>query len=105
MSNKLDITGTELNNLITSGVTVVDFWAPWCGPCKVLGPVIEEIAEELQNKVKVVKLNVDNHEATSDQYAVRSIPTIIIFKDGKEVERMVGVSSKQTILAKINNIL
>ena len=72
---------------------LVDFWAPWCGPCQMLGPVIEEIAEEYEGKAKVCKVNVDEEGTLASQNAIVSIPTVIIFKDGKAVERLVGAHS------------
>lgn len=72
----------------------VDFWAPWCGPCKMVGPIIEELAEEYDGKVKIAKLNVDENQKTPAQYGVRSIPTLIMFKDGKSIDQMVGAVSK-----------
>lgn len=71
---------------------LVDFWAPWCGPCKMLGPVIAELAEEYEGKVKVCKVNVDNEGALAAQNAIVSIPTVILFVDGKPVKKMVGAN-------------
>jgi thioredoxin 1 len=73
---------------------LVDFWAPWCGPCQLAGPVIEELAKEYEGQVKVVKINVDENPKTAEKYGVMSIPTVIIFKDGKEVKRQVGFPGK-----------
>ena len=100
----------ELNNdnfdkEISSGVTLVDFWAPWCGPCKLLGPVIDEIGQELEGKVKIAKLNVDNNQEIAIRYRVMSIPTIIIFKDGKPMSQTIGVVSKKAIKDKIEAVM
>ncbi|WP_186431361.1 thioredoxin [Clostridium sp. BSD9I1] len=78
-------------------ITVVDFWAPWCGPCKMLGPVIDEISKELKNKAKFVKINVDENPTVSSQYRIESIPTVLVFKGGKIVENLVGFRPKQAI--------
>ena len=74
---------------------MVDFWAPWCGPCQMAGPVIDELAEEYEGKVKIGKLNVDDNQQVAMKYGVMSIPTVILFKDGKEVGRKIGFAGKQ----------
>ena len=73
---------------------VVDFWAEWCGPCRMIGPSLEDISNEMAGKVKIVKLNVDENPETADKFSIRSIPTLLIFKDGKLADRTVGASSK-----------
>jgi thioredoxin 1 len=78
---------------------LVDFWAEWCGPCRALGPKLEEIAGEMKEKVKIVKLNVDQNPGMPAKYGVRSIPTMILFKDGQEVDQIVGNHSKENIVA------
>ena len=83
----------------------VDFWAGWCMPCKVFAPVIEEIARELDGKVTFGKVNVDDNSALAVRYRVESIPTLMIFKNGTEAERIVGVQSKAAVLAAINKYL
>jgi thioredoxin 2 len=77
---------------------LLDMWAPWCGPCRVVAPVIEELAGELAGRVRVAKMNVDENQATAERFAVRSIPTLLIFKDGREVDRIVGVRPKSEIV-------
>ena len=85
-------------------LVMVDFWATWCGPGRILSPVVDELAEELADTVCVVKCNVDDSEDIALQYGIRSIPTLLFFKDGELVDRSVGVVSKQVILDKINSI-
>ena len=84
---------------------LVDFWAPWCGPCRMVAPVLEELAKEYEGKVKVVKLNIDENQGTATEYGVRSIPTLILFKDGKECEKMIGVQSKDNLKQMIDKVL
>ena len=84
---------------------VVDFWAPWCGPCKMLGPVLEEVEKELGEKVLFVKMNVDDNPVTSQTYKISSIPTVIIFKNGEVANTLVGFRPKQEIVALIQNNL
>ena len=84
---------------------LVDFWAPWCGPCQMMGPIIEELARELEGKAKVAKINVDENQATAEKYNVMSIPTFIIFKDGQIIEQINNVQSKETLAEKLNALL
>lgn len=90
----VEFTDANFKNESGSGLVLVDFWAPWCGPCRMVGPVIEELAGDYAGKVKVGKLNVDDHQQTAISYRVMSIPTVILFKDGEPVETMVGAMPK-----------
>lgn len=83
---------------------VVDFWATWCGPCKMLGPVIEQIAEEYKDKIKVCKVNIDNEQELAMEYQIMSIPTLVFFKDGKIAKTSVGFVSKSQLEEMINNL-
>lgn len=95
----------ELENVVKDGVSLVDFYASWCGPCKMLAPFIEEIAEEYDGKVNVCKVDVDNVEALAYKYNVRSIPTLIYFKDGKVKDIKVGFQDKRTIASNLDKYL
>ena len=91
--------------LATDGVAVVDFWAEWCGPCKMIAPVIEELATEYSGKAVIGKLDVDSNPETSMKYGVRSIPTILFIKGGEVVDKHVGTATKQALSAKIDALL
>ncbi len=91
--------------LAAGNISLVDFWAEWCGPCKMLTPVIEELAKEYEGKVQVGKLNVDNNPQVAASYGVRSIPTILILKDGEIVDKQVGLTSKVKLAEKLEAVL
>lgn len=84
--------------------TLVDFWAPWCGPCQMMGPIMEELATELGDKAKIGKLNVDENPVTAQNFTVMSIPTVMIFKDGKMIQKFVGVQSKEVLKEALGKI-
>ena len=97
MSEALSLTKGTFDAAISTGTTLVDFWAPWCGPCKAMLPVVGELAGELQGKVTVAKVNVDEESDLTAQFNISAIPAFIVFKDGKEVARMVGRQSKEQL--------
>lgn len=97
------MTKENFNQQVESGVTLVDFWAPWCGPCKMQLPIVEELATELEGSATIGKINVDEQPELASQFGVMSIPTLILFKDGQPVDKMVGLQSKDALKAKISN--
>ena len=93
------------NVLDKKGIALVDFWAEWCGPCRMIGPVVEELANEYEGKALIAKVDVDENAELSQQYGVRSIPTILILKDGEVVDKHVGVTTKAALVEKIEKQL
>ncbi|GGC93253.1 thioredoxin [Thalassobacillus devorans] len=93
------VTATDQNftEHTNDGLALVDFWAPWCGPCKMIAPVLEEIDDEMSDQVKIVKLDVDENQETASKYGVMSIPTLLLFKDGKVVDQVIGFQPKEAL--------
>lgn len=92
----------EKEVLDSKGLVLLDFWAEWCGPCRQLGPILEEVSKEMGDKVKILKMNVDDSPNTAANFGIRSIPTMYLFKDGKQVDTKVGLNSQSTITGWIN---
>ncbi|MDR2815675.1 MAG: thioredoxin [Proteiniphilum sp.] len=102
----LQITDATLDEALqTDKLVVLDFWAEWCGPCKMIGPIIEEIGEEYEGKVVVGKLNVDDNDETTGKYGIRSIPTVLFIKNGNVVDKVVGAGPKTLFTEKIDKLL
>jgi thioredoxin 1 len=107
MSNAQPVTDAQWENEVLKSDTpvLVDFWAEWCGPCRMVGPVVEEIAGEKAGSLKVLKLNVDDNPETARAYKVMSIPTLMVFKDGQEAKRIVGAKGKEQLLNEVEPFL
>lgn len=105
MSDKItELDSSNFDSTVSGGSApvVVDFWAPWCGPCKAIAPILEELADELGDAVKICKVNVDNNSEVASKYEIRAIPTILIFKDGQVADTVVGLTSKDDLKAKLS---
>ncbi len=103
MSKTLEITDANFEEVIKTGQPVlIDFWAEWCGPCKMIGPVVEELAGEYDGKAVVGKVNVDENPETSAKFGIRSIPTLLVIKDGEIVEKQIGAVPKATLAGKLD---
>ena len=104
MSDKIaQLTTQDFQSNVTSSSTpvLVDFWAPWCGPCKAIAPILEELATELDGKLKIAKVNIDEHGDIATEYGIRAIPTMLLFKGGQVVEQLVGMMPKAALTAKL----
>lgn len=106
MSEELKYLDDEtFDEAIATGVTLVDFYADWCGPCRMVAPIIEELAVELKGQVTIAKLDIDTSQNTTSVRQVTSVPTLILFKDGQEVDRVVGVRDKESLKAMVTAVL
>ncbi|MEG6615856.1 thioredoxin [Peptococcaceae bacterium 1198_IL3148] len=105
MALELNEVDFEVEVLKSDIPVLVDFWAPWCGPCKSMAPVLEELSQEFAGKVKIAKVNVDNNQSLAGQYQVMSIPNLVFFKDGKKVDQQIGFTPKVELTKKLNELL
>jgi thioredoxin 1 len=92
----IHLTKDNFEEKIAQGVALVDFWAPWCGPCKMVGPIIDELSGDYQGKAIVAKVNVDEEAALAAEFGIMSVPTVIVFKEGREAERVMGAAGKES---------
>ncbi|HJO93696.1 MAG TPA: thioredoxin [Victivallales bacterium] len=104
MSEIAHLNDSNFEEKTAEGITLIDFWAPWCGPCKMLGPILDEIAEEIGDKALIAKVNVDDSPGIAQKFSVRSIPAIFIMKDGVQVKQFIGVQKKQALISALEEV-
>lgn len=105
MAGYIELTNENFESVTSNGVSLVDFWAPWCGPCRMIAPVIDELAGEYAGKAHICKVNTDEQEELSAKFGIRSIPTILIMKDGEIKDTLIGATSKAALVEKLNAVL
>ena len=105
MGKYIELTSATFDATTKEGVSLVDFWAPWCGPCRMIAPVIDELAGDFEGKANICKVNTDEEQDLAVKYGIRSIPTIIFMKNGEVVDQLIGATSKQALTDKINSLL
>jgi len=105
MGKYVELNSSNFDETVKEGVTLVDFWAPWCGPCRMIAPVIEELAAEYEGKATIAKVNTDEEQELAVKFGIRSIPSILFFKDGQVVDQMVGAASKQAFAEKLDSLI
>ncbi|RDU72858.1 thioredoxin [Helicobacter aurati] len=105
MGQYIELTNSNFDETVKQGVALVDFWAPWCGPCRMLAPVIDELAEEYSGRAKICKVNTDEQESLGERFGIRSIPTILFMVNGEIKDQLVGVTSKPALQEKLNALL
>jgi thioredoxin 1 len=97
-----NVTDQNFAQETSQGLVLADFWAPWCGPCKMIAPVLEELDQELGDKVKIVKINVDENQETAGKFGIMSIPTLLVFKNGEVVDKVIGYQPKEALAGVLN---
>lgn len=100
-----ELTDSTFDTAVSTGVSLVDFWAPWCPPCKMQGPIVEKLADNYDGKALIAKVNVDEEGQSASKYGVASIPTLVLMKDGKEVTRFVGLRQEQELVTALDGLL
>jgi len=105
MGKYVELNAGNFADTIKEGVTLVDFWAPWCGPCRMIAPIIEELASDYEGKATIAKVNTDESPEVAGQFGIRSIPTVLFFKDGELVDQIIGAGPKATYAAKLDALI
>ncbi len=105
MSKYIELTQENYKDTVKEGVSLVDFWAPWCGPCRMISPIIDQLANKYESKAKICKVNTEEQEALTAENQVRSVPTILFYKDGEVVDQLIGATTKAALEEKINKYL
>jgi len=105
MGKYIELTNENFEATIQNGVSLVDFWAPWCGPCRMIAPIIEELASDFDGKAKICKVNTDEEQDIAVKFGIRSIPTVLFFKDGQIADQMIGAAGKQFFNEKLDALL
>ncbi len=103
--NVKDLTRNNFKQMTSSGLILVDFWAAWCGPCRMMAPVLNELAVETSGKVKIGKVNVDQQQELAAKFKIRSIPTLLLFRNGREVKRLTGLKTKKALMSEISEFM
>jgi len=104
-SRVVHLTDESFDDGVAKGITLVDVWAPWCGPCLIQGPIVEKVAEAVDEKAKVAKLNADEGRATAARFGIQAIPTLLLLKDGEEIKRFIGVQRQEALVSAIESAL
>jgi thioredoxin 1 len=105
MEAKKIINEEEFNNAIENGVSLIDFNAPWCAPCRAQGPIVQQLSEQFEERAVIAEMNIDENQQTAMKLGIQSIPTLAIFKNGKEIQRFIGLQSQDTLSAAIEKVL
>lgn len=105
MGKYLELNNDNFESVTKNGVSLVDFWAPWCGPCRMLNPVIEKLVDEFEGKANICKVNTDEESDLAAKFGIRSVPTILFIKNGEVAHQMIGTHSEQVLRDKINSLL
>ncbi|WP_417333183.1 thioredoxin [Halarcobacter sp.] len=105
MSKYIEINENNMEETVKEGVSLVDFWAPWCGPCRMIAPTIDQLAVEYDGKAKICKVNTEEEQDLTVKYGIRSIPTILFFKDGEIVDQLIGTTTKAALEEKLNKYI